>query len=99
MTAEDRELLHQTARTQRAMYEASKTLTANVAELAFANAVLTTACGALFAEIARRDGGVGTLDEMLATLTASMEDQSDQDGHILRTADLIRQVAEVLIKL
>jgi hypothetical protein len=71
-------------------------LDGQMAALLFRNEVLTSACGSLYAELARVAGAPGELDEMLARLTATLENNPDSAGHVLAATDELRKFAEAL---
>ena len=89
LSPEDRNLLNRLA-------EALGAMSSNVGQLMFRNAVLTAACGALYAELARVSGEPGDIDAMLGRLTGVIEARPDNGGHVLHATDELRNAAEAL---
>ena len=94
MSPEDREVIARLVEGQRTLTETTRQLSDALMQQIAYNAVLTAACGALYAEVANVAGSREALDEMLARFTGVVEANSDSLGHVLTVADKIRAYSE-----
>ena len=95
MNEHEREMLHRLNEFAKFSTETLAEFSASLRQLMADNAVLTTVCGALYAELAQLSNDEHALDIMLSRISGVIEPHPDSEGRVLHTIDQIRTVAEV----
>jgi len=98
MSPEEQALLSALVEGQKVLTETLRSLSERVMELSGQNLVLTTACGALYGELAKVVGKPGTLDELLSRVMGIIEGNAVSTQGALKAADDIREFAELVAR-
>lgn len=103
MTPEDRALLQTVSASVRTALKAQQRMSGMLTQLALQNGVLSAACAALYAELARVSGrGEDELTEMLARLTGTTQGSDKPSdptykAHVLQAVEMIQAGAEAMM--